>query len=179
MKLIGLIGATAPKFFLDKFRPIIDKYGYAWYGWTIPIRRETLPMLKRQIDEVGHFNLYGYSSTWPEGGYTRATHMIKVIFVINKSPISHWDTSKDANPCPEPAKGIQGYNDHYIIDHEHGHGRYGHVTLPRKTWFAVVKTKERTIELSNENFTPWNPKHKIHTSALISNFIDVVDKGIF
>lgn len=74
MKLIGLIGATAPTFFLGEFRPIIAKYGYAWYGWTIPVRRETLPILKRQIDEVGHFNLYGYSSTWSEGGYTKATH---------------------------------------------------------------------------------------------------------
>ena len=178
-KRIGLIGATAPKFFQNKFRPIIDKYDYAWYGWTIPIRREILPILKRQIDDVGYFNLYGYSSSWPEGGYTKATHKIEVVFIVKKDPVSHWDTGKEANPCPEPQKGIQGYDNHFIVDHETGHGKYGRSTLPRKTWFAVAKTEEKTIKLSDENFAPWNPRHKIHPSALISNFIDIVDKDIF
>ena len=178
MKLIGLIGATAPTFFAREFRPIIDKYSHAWYGWTIPIRKKTLSILERQIDEMGYFNLYGYSSTWPERGYAEATHKIEVVFVISRKPVSHWDTGKEANSCPEPAKGIQGYNNHYLIDHEHGHGKHGNVTLPRKTWFAVARTEKRTIVLSNENFTPWNPIHKIHPSALISNFIDMVDKDI-
>jgi hypothetical protein len=172
---IGLIGATAPKFFQDEFRRIFDKYGYAWYGWTIPLRRRTLPILKRQIDEVGHFNLYGYSSSWPERGYARATHRIEVTFVIKKYPVSHWDTGREANPCPQPEKGIQGYEDYYIVDHEHGHGKYGNIILPRKTWFAVADTQDRSIELSEENFTSWNPKHKIHPSALRANFIEIVD----
>ena len=178
-KRIGLIGATAPKFFKNEFRPIIDMYDYAWYGWTIPIRRETLSILKRQIDEVGHFNLYGYSSSWPEGGYARASHKVEVIFVVNKYPVSHWDTKKEANSCPQPEKGIQGDNDYYIIAHERGHGKYGNITLPRKTWFAVGDIVGRTVKLSDENFTPWNLKHKIHPSALISNFIDIVDKDFF
>jgi hypothetical protein len=174
-KRIGLIGATAPEFFQDEFRRIIDTYSYAWYGWTIPIRRETLSLLKRQIDEVGYFNLYGYSSSWPEGSCAQATHKIEVIFVIKKHPISHWDTGKGANPCPQPEKVIQGYDDYYLVDHENGHGKYGNIILPRKTWFAVAGTVDRTIELSEQNFTPWNPKHKIHPSALRANFIEIVD----
>ena len=177
-KRIGLIGATAPKFFRDKFRPIIDGSDYAWYGWTIPIRRETLRILKRQIDEVGHFNLYGYSSSWPESGYAKATHRIEAVFVVKKYPVSHWDTEKEANACPQAEKGIQGYDDYYIIAHERGHGKYGNITLPRKTWFAVADVVERTVELSDDNFTPWNPKHKIHPSALISNFIDIADEEV-
>lgn len=173
-RLIGLIGATAPIFFRDEFRPIIDKHGYAWYGWTIPIRRGTWPILKRQLNEEGHFNLYGYSSTWPEGGYHKATHKIEVIFVIKKL-VSHWDTGKEANPCPEPGKGIQGYTNHYILDHETGHGKYGKSVLPRRTWFAVADTARRTVDLSDKIVTPWNPRNKIHPSALLSHFIDIVD----
>lgn len=173
-KQIGLIGATAPTFFRKKFRTIIDMHDYAWYGWTIPIRKETLPILKEQINDVGYFNLYGYSSSWPEHGYTKATHRIEVIFVVKKI-VSHRDTGKEANHCPQPDKGIQGYDDHYIIAYESGHGKYGKKTLPRKTWFAVVDTMEKTIDLSKKIFTPWNPKHKIHPSALLSNFIDIVN----
>jgi hypothetical protein len=173
---MGLIGATAPRFFRDEFRSIIDKYGYAWYGWTIPLRENTLEVLKKQIDEAGYFNLYGYSSSWPERSYAQATHRIEVIFVIKKYPLSHLDTGREANPCPEPDRGIQGYEDHYIVDHEDEHGKYGNVTLPRKTWFAVTGVVSRTIELTEQNFTPWNPQHKIHSSALRANFIDIVDK---
>lgn len=172
--LIGLIGATAPKFFCDKFRPIVAKHDYAWYGWTIPIRRETLPILKSQINDKGFFNLYGYSSTWPEGGYTKATHKIEAIFVVKKV-VSHCDTGIEANPCPEMDKGIHGYNNWYLLGYESGHGKHGNTVLPRRTWFAVSDIIERTIDLSERIFTPWNLKHKIHPSALLSNFIDIVD----
>jgi len=178
-KLIGLIGATAPRFFCDEFRSVIEKYGYSWYGWTIPIRKETLELLKRQVSDAGYLNLYGYSSSWPERGSANATHKIEAIFVIRKIPVSHWDTEREANPCPEPGKTIQGYDDYYIVDHEPGHGKDGRSKLPRKTWFAVADTIERTIDLSDENFGPWRPFHKIHPSALISNFIDIVDRDVY
>lgn len=178
-KLVGLIGATAPSFFVRELRPIIDRYGYAWYGWTIPVRRKTLLILKEQINDpdVGYFNLYGYSSSWPEGGYAEATHKIEAIFIVKRID-SHWDTGKDKNPCPELGKGIRGkeYGDYYIIDHETGHGKGGRKALPRKTWFAVVDIKEKSIELKDDFFAPWNPKYKIHPSALRANFIDIVDR---
>lgn len=183
MKLIGLIGATAPKFFLKEFASIIHEHGYAWYGWTIPVRKETLPILQRQLSEVGYFNLYGYSSSWPERGCAKASHKVEVKFVIRKEPVpshlgpivSHWITGKEANECPDPRKGIQDDGGYYTSAWEGGHGRYGEVSLPRRTWFAVADAREINLELSPKIFTPWNPRHKIHPGALRGNFIDIED----
>ena len=109
----------------------------------------------------------------PEEDPPDALHKVVVVFTIDSRKIvSHRDTGKKFNPCPEPEKGIQGYDNFYIVDYEVSDGK----KLPRRTWFGVIKiTCIQPLELSPRVFTPWNPSHKIHPSPLRSNFIDIVD----
>jgi len=172
-KRIGLIGATASDFFARELLPIIDRHRYAWYGWTIPIRKEILPVLRKQ----GSFNLYGYSSSGCYPNPKDATHKVEAVFIVDASKIkSHWDTGRDANPCPEPEKAIRGPNDFFTYKYEVR--EYPKLfRQPRRTWFAVINAKklQPALDLSDNIFTPWNSRHKIHTSPLRSWFIDIVD----
>lgn len=178
---IGLIGATSPLFFKNEFEKIIKKFNYAWYGWTIPIRRETFEILQHQIEEIGYFNLYGYSSTWAEGGYNLAYHKIKAVFVLNEIPYTHWENPDNGISCPEPEKAITGkeHGDYFITAYESGHGKDGKKELPRKTWFKVRKIHEKDFNLSRDVFTPYRHYQQIHPSALMRNFIDINDKNSF
>lgn len=176
---IGLIGATAPLFFADEFKELVEKFGYAWFGWTVPIRKETFEILKQQIKENGYFKLYGYSSGWAEGGYNKAFHKIKAVFIVNDIPYTHWEHPGNGIRCPEPEKAITGkkYKDYFIAAYESGHGKNGKITLPRKTWFKVSKVVKKDFNLTADVFTPYRSYHKIHPSALMNNFIDIVDKN--
>jgi len=174
-KLMGLIGATAGVFFVEKLRPIIARHRYAWYGWTIPLRKETVSFLRTQ----GSFNLYGYSSSGCYPDPREATHRVEAKFIVDaKRMLSHWDTGVDANPCPEREKGIQGDDNFYLLEYENSSNFPSRKStkLPRRTWFPVKNARRiRTpLPLSENVFTPWE-RYKIHPSALRLNFIEIVD----
>ena len=74
---------------------------------------------------------------------------------------------------------MQPNGDYFISSYESGHGKNQKIELPRKTWFKVNKVIKKDYNLTRDVFTPWRPNHKIHPSALINNFIDIIDKNEF
>jgi len=147
-KLMGLIGATDGRFFVEELNPIIEKHGYAWYGWTIPLRKETLLFLRNQ----GIFNLYGYSSSGCYQNPREASHMVEAVFAIDARMIrSHWDIGNEANRCPEPEKGIP---DVFFLSGYEDSSNFPSRKLPRRTWFPVRKAKLIEPPLPLNVFTP-------------------------
>ena len=126
----------------------------------------------------GIFNLYGYSSSGCYQNPREASHRVEAIFTIDARMIRfHWDTGIEANRCPEPEKGIP--DEFYLSEYEDSSNFPSRKSrkLPRRTWFPVRKAQP-IDPLPLNVFTPWNPKYKIHPSALRSNFIEIVDNII-
>lgn len=56
----------------------------------------------------------------------------------------HWVTGRDANPCPEPEKGIRGPSNFFIYEYEVREYPKS-FRQPRRTWFAVVNMRARIL----------------------------------